>query len=73
MATPSAGAAIIFGDAEKFAKTLKSGNKIASELLKKATALQAKLQMMEQARAYWCLGLSDSRRKVAKSIRKHKR
>lgn len=37
-----------FSDAEKFTKALVSGNKLAAELLKKATALQTKLQMIEQ-------------------------
>lgn len=37
-----------FTDADKFTKALVSGNKLAAELLKKATALQTKLQMIEQ-------------------------
>jgi hypothetical protein len=37
-----------FGDVEKFTKALVSGNKLASELLRKATALQSKLAMIEQ-------------------------
>jgi hypothetical protein len=38
-----------FPDAEKVTQALVSGNKLASELLRKATALQSKLQMIEQA------------------------
>ncbi len=38
----------IMPDAERVTKALASQNKLASEILRQATALQARLQMMEQ-------------------------